>query len=80
MYSCLEGEGGFIARDRKPAGEEQDNDQQPGGEGPCKKGFGSIRKMDNTLKAILKRQVLKYNMMTAIELQTSLATLWVVSE
>jgi hypothetical protein len=47
----------------------------PGGEGPCKKGSGGVRKMDNTRKTILKRQVLKYKIMTATEPQTSLATL-----
>jgi IS30 family transposase len=47
---------------------------------PRKKGSGGVRKMDKTLKTILKRQVLKYPMMMAAELQTSVVELQAVSE
>ncbi len=36
--------------------------------------------MQKTLKTILERQVLKYPMMTAAEMQTSVAELWMVSQ
>jgi hypothetical protein len=35
---------------------------------PNKKGSGGIKKMDKTLKTILKRHVFKYPMMTTTEL------------
>jgi transposase len=47
---------------------------------PCKKGSGRPWKKDKTLETILKRHVLKYPMMTAAEIQRSLAELRVVSE
>jgi hypothetical protein len=45
---------------------------------PCKEGFGLPRKMDTTLKIILKRQMFKYPMMATIKQQTSDAELRVV--
>ncbi len=47
---------------------------------PLKKGSGDVRKKNKSLTGILKRQVLKYQMMTATELLTSMAKLWVVSK
>jgi hypothetical protein len=47
---------------------------------PLKKGSGAVRKIYKSMTGILKRQVLKYPMMTATKLLTSLAKLWVVSK
>jgi hypothetical protein len=47
---------------------------------PRKKSSGRPQNMDKTLKTILKRQVLKYPMMTPAEIQRSVAELRVVSD
>jgi hypothetical protein len=43
----------------------------------CKVGYEAARKKDKTLKAILKRKVLKYPMMTTAELLTIMTELQV---